>query len=89
MAACQITSLAYVFNDDVGVELAQEFIEIRNVFLFNNGHLVCLFMSTSSVIHNQLVQIQMCFDADSESPCFDWFCCFIFQNADPDPSLLQ
>ncbi len=59
MAACQITSLAYVFDDDVGVELAQEFLEIRNISLFNNGHLVGLFMSPSSFIHNQLVQIQM------------------------------
>jgi len=78
MAACQITFLAYVFDDDVGVELVQEFLEIRNVCLFNNGHLVCLFTSTSSFIQNQLVQIQICFDAESESPCFDWFCCLLF-----------
>ncbi len=67
MAACQITSLAYVFDDDVGVELVQEFFEIRNVCLFNNGHLVCLFTRTSSLRHTQLLQIQMCFDAVSES----------------------
>ncbi len=59
MAVCQITSLAYVFDDDVGVELVQEFLEIRNICLSNNGHLVCLFMSPSSLIHTQLVQIQM------------------------------
>jgi hypothetical protein len=83
MAACRITSLAYVFDDDVGVELVQEFLEIRNVCLFNNGHLVCLFMSPSSLRHTQLVQIQMVLIPSSHA--LTGFVAFFFRYADPDP----
>ena len=87
MAACQITSLAYVFNDDVGVELVQEFLEIRNVCLFNNGHLVCLFMSTSSFIRTVIswCRSRCVLTQIPSPPALTGFVAFFFRYADPDP----